>query len=158
MPEKEFRKLGRSELVEIIYQLQKERESLQMELKTVKEQLATKELKISKAGSIAEAVVGLNDIFKIAQDTADQYLKQIKAANDETEMKCINMLKDAQSKSEEMLKNAQEQSSSILEQTDKDIAAKQEALEKSAQAFLTAHSEFGSLLNSFKTKTDRHEK
>ncbi len=77
MTDKEFKHLRRSELIEIIYELQKNEKKLQDELEMTKEKLASKEIKIAEAGSIAEAVIGLSDIFERAQAAADEYLNQI---------------------------------------------------------------------------------
>ena len=65
MAEKELRRMSRPELIEIIYALKSNEESLQKK----------------NAGFIAEAALQLNDIFSTAQAAADDYLTSIKAAN-----------------------------------------------------------------------------
>lgn len=84
MTDKEFRHLSRGDLIEIIYQLQKNELSLRQELERTRHELAAKKLKISEAGSIAEATVSLSGIFETAQKTADEYLAQIAAMRSET--------------------------------------------------------------------------
>lgn len=78
MTDKEFRKLRRSALIEIIYEYQRREKEMQSEIEALKEQLSARELKISEAGSIAEAVVKLNELFETAQKTADEYIMQVK--------------------------------------------------------------------------------
>ena len=81
MAEKELRRMSRSELIEIIYALKSNEESLQKKNAHLEEQLNNRTIQISEAGSIAEAALQLNDIFSTAQAAADDYLTSIKAAN-----------------------------------------------------------------------------
>ena len=78
MAEKELRRMSRPELIEIIYALKSNEESLQKKNAHLEEQLNDRTIQISEAGSIAEAALQLNDIFSTA---ADDYLTSIKAAN-----------------------------------------------------------------------------
>ena len=74
MAEKELRRMSRPELIEIIYALKSNEESLQKKNAIVR-------FRFSEAGFIAEAALQLNDIFSTAQAAADDYLTSIKAAN-----------------------------------------------------------------------------
>lgn len=85
MTDKEFRHLRRIELIEIIYKLQSNEAVLNKEIADLKQQLAARELKLKDAGSIAEAAMGLNDVFTSAQAAADQYLDQIRKMKAEEE-------------------------------------------------------------------------
>lgn len=80
MTDKEFRRLKRSELIEIIYQYQQNEKNLMAEIDRLKEQLADRKLKIEKAGSIAEAALELSGIFEAAQKAADEYLEFLKSS------------------------------------------------------------------------------
>ena len=86
MTDKEFKKLHRSDLIAIISEYQKREEAMQAEIASLRAELEARELKIKEAGSIAEAVVLLNDLFETAQKTADEYVEQVKRKCDE-EMK-----------------------------------------------------------------------
>lgn len=81
MTDKEFRKLSRSELVDIIFELQQRYERLQRENNRLKEALQKRELDIENAGSLADAVMAINGVFEAAQAAADQYLLSVKAKN-----------------------------------------------------------------------------
>ena len=93
MTDKEFRKLKRSDLIAIIYEYQKKQEELVKEIDELRAQLESKNLKISKAGSIGEAVVGLDLLFETAQKTADDYIEQVRLANEEAEQKAAEIIK-----------------------------------------------------------------
>lgn len=81
MTDKEFKRLKRSELIEIIYEYQKREQALQSRVEALQAQLDEKNLKIQQAGSIAEATAALTGIFEAAQKTADAYLEHIRAAD-----------------------------------------------------------------------------
>ena len=82
LTEKELKKLNRQELLEVLLAQSKKIDRLQEQLKETKEKLAEKELKISEAGSIAQASLVLNNIFADAQKAADQYLENIRLMHD----------------------------------------------------------------------------
>lgn len=108
MTDKEFRKLKRSDLIAIIYEYQKKQEELVKEIGELREQLESKNLKISKAGSIAEAVVGLDLLFETAQKTADDYIEQVRLANEEAEQKAAEIIKQAEKEAAEIVSKARD--------------------------------------------------
>jgi len=80
MTDKEFKRLSKGELIEIIYQMKVTETQLRAALEEANVKLEDRRLKLENAGSIAEAVVRLNGIFETAQKTADEYLEQIYSA------------------------------------------------------------------------------
>ena len=78
MDDKEFRKLRREDLIEIIYQYQRREQRLTQENETLKSQLKDRNLQMEKAGSIAQAALALNGVFEAAQQAADQYLQSVR--------------------------------------------------------------------------------
>ena len=108
MTDKEFRKLKRSDLIAIIYEYQKKQEELVKEIGELRAQLESKNLKISKAGSIAEAVVGLDLLFETAQKTADDYIEQGRLANEEAEQKAAEIIKQAEKEAAEIVSKARD--------------------------------------------------
>ena len=137
MTDKKFRRLSRSELVEIIYELQKneqelkkQKSALEKENKKLKNSLELRELKLSQAGSIAEATVELSGIFEAAQNAADEYLSQIKADNADVESRCQKILSDAEDEAERIIRNADEQ-----------VEEKWTEFRKKTDEFMRAHNE-----------------
>lgn len=109
MDDKELRKLSRIELLQMLLEQSKENERLRQQVAKLREQLKSKEIEITDAGSIAEAALQLNGVFEAAQRAADQYLENIRRMTEETEQKCrlmeaetkkrcIAMVKEAKSK------------------------------------------------------------
>lgn len=77
MTDRELRRLGRAELVDIIYELQSRNQQCEAEIEKLQKALDDKILKIASAGSIAEAALKLSGIFEAAQAAADQYLASL---------------------------------------------------------------------------------
>lgn len=75
---RKYRRLRRSELLELLIEESKKTEALTQEVADLKAALATRDLKMSTVGSIAEASLVLNGVFEAAQRAADEYLEQVK--------------------------------------------------------------------------------
>lgn len=73
MTDKEFRRLSRADLVEIIYELQKSERNLQDEIAELEQKLEDRRIAISESGSLAEVLARLNGLFEAAQATAADY-------------------------------------------------------------------------------------
>lgn len=87
MTDKELRRLSRSELLELLISQMEENEQLKMELEKAQQELKDKRIILKKAGSIAEAAVGLNKIFEAADEAAKQFLESVRQMADEGELK-----------------------------------------------------------------------
>lgn len=104
--EKELRRMSRMELIEIIYALKNSEMELIKEKEALEEQLRQRTIKISEAGSIAEAAVSLNQFFTTAQWVADDYVNSVKALQAEAEEYARNRKKEAEKEAEEILAEA----------------------------------------------------
>ena len=106
---KELKRLSRRELVDIIYQLKKNEQKKQEEIAALEEELQEKRIRISVAGSIAEAAMDITQIFSTAQRTADLYLHEIASMKKETEEACAKKIEEANKQAEMILANARNQ-------------------------------------------------
>lgn len=116
MVNKDLKKLNRTELIEIIYQLKKSEQELQEQINELQAELQDRRLKINQAGSIAEAALALSDIFNSAQEAADTYLNEIKRRNATLEAKCAIIIKEAQKKADAIIQEANCQKDIINQQ------------------------------------------
>lgn len=103
MTDKEFQRLTRAQLIDIIYQLQLNQDKLTEENRQLKAALEDKSLRMDEAGNIAEAALIMNDVFRNAQNAAEQYLAEIRAIRAETEEQRQKILADAQAQAQEIL-------------------------------------------------------
>lgn len=106
MTEKELKKLNRAELLELLLIQTRETELLRMKLETAKQQLADREIKISRSGSLAEAVLVVNGVIESAEKAAAQYLENARRMEVETQERCKKMLEDATAEVERILAEA----------------------------------------------------
>lgn len=77
MEKNELSKLKRVDLLEVLLSLSKENEELRKQLAEAENKLADREIKIAKAGSMAEAALLLNGVFEAAEAAAAQYLENL---------------------------------------------------------------------------------
>ena len=120
MTDKEFKRLSRSQLIDVIYQLQLKQEELAAENEKLSAELADKRIRVGKAGNIAEAALEMHHVMQAAQDAAEHYLQEIQLRVD--------------GEYERILKEANDEASAILEKARQDAAeivanAEQEAAE-----------------------------
>ena len=108
MTDREFRRLTREDLLDIIYELQQKTQRLEQENETIRKQLSDRTVKLENAGSIAEAALALNGVFEAAQAAADQYLAQVHAANEQSQQLADRIVADAQRKATAIVQQAQQ--------------------------------------------------
>lgn len=93
MTDKEFRRLKRGELIEIIYELQESEAQLQKEVELLKTRLEEKEKIEIQENLIAQAVQDLNSMLIAAQSAADRYVEETKRLKNEKKCACQNTRK-----------------------------------------------------------------
>lgn len=122
MTDKEFKHLNRNELIEVIYQLQRNELQYQQTIDSLKRRLDSKEHflaeKISAAGSIAEAALSINGVLDAAQKAADTYLAEVHKLNATAETTSKAMLEDAEQKSNAMLDEATAKSKTLVSEAE----------------------------------------
>ena len=105
MTDKEFKRLSREQLIEIIYQLQLQIDKLSEQTQELENRLKDKRLRLSNAGNIADAALEINNCFRCAQNAAEQYLNEIKAIREETEAERQRILSQARAEAEAIIAN-----------------------------------------------------
>lgn len=78
MTEKELKQLNRRQLLELLLEQTERANTLQEQVDSLQAELHSRELKISEAGSLAEASLKLCGIFEAADRAARLYLENIK--------------------------------------------------------------------------------
>ncbi|MBO5725781.1 MAG: hypothetical protein J6S00_01810 [Clostridia bacterium] len=106
---KELKKLSRRELVEIIYQLKKNEQEMQEKMDAMQQEIEAKRIKLSAAGSIADAATSITELFATAQNSADIYLQEITAMKEDTAKECEQMIAEANQKVATILSQGQKQ-------------------------------------------------
>ena len=106
MTDREFKRLSRSQLIEIIYRFQLREEELMAENKKLKEQLEDRRIRMEHTGNIAEAALSINNVMQSAQDAAQQYIDEIRIMREETRVQCDKQLQQAQQKGADIIRRA----------------------------------------------------
>lgn len=116
MISKELKKLNRRELVDVIYQLKKNEEQMQVQIAALETELQDRRIHLSVAGSIAEAATDITGIFSAAQATADLYLREITSMKEDTERECEKMMQEAKKKVETIIADGKARYDALAEQ------------------------------------------
>ena len=102
MTDKEVKRLTRSQLIEIIYQLQLKQEELIADNEKLTKALEDRRILLDNAGDIARASLEIHGVMQAAQDAATHYLEEMQARADE--------------EYQQIIKNAHEQAEAIVAQ------------------------------------------
>ena len=117
MTEKELKKLNRYQLLELIILQTEQMDSLRHELQMAEKALEEKHMRLSNAGSIAEASLQISGIFEAAQAAADIYLEQTEnfsQMEEDARVKARIITAEAQTQAEQLLADARQQSDALL--------------------------------------------
>ncbi len=131
MTEKEIKKMKPAELLSMLTAMERETEALRrenaalaLENRRLAQQVVSRDLKVSRAGSLAEAALQLSDVFTAAQEAAEIYLHNIRkgealaesiqeqaskeadALREETKRQCDMQCAEAQAQCEQMQETA----------------------------------------------------
>ena len=117
MTDKEFKRLSRSQLIEILYQFQLRIDELTAENEKLSTALADKRLRVRSAGNIAEAALEIHNVMQGAQDAATHYMEEMHARVDHEYQR---ILKEANDKADEILEKAQQDAAAIAAQAKKE--------------------------------------
>ena len=126
MTQKDFRKLNRAELLEILLAQAEEIDRLHEECRELQKKLDERKIMSDRAGSIAEASLKIHEVFEAAQAAADEYLENVASRGEEhgeimrkarmllieTERRCAKMEQETMAKCDAMMQEARKGRSS----------------------------------------------
>lgn len=115
MDEKTLDHLSLAQLRQLLLSQQQELDALRTQLLQTQAQLASRQLAIEEAGSIAQAALQLSGIFENAQQAADQYLENVESLNARKEADYQQRLDEAEQQAQSMLHDAQRQRHTLEE-------------------------------------------
>ena len=100
MTEKEFKKLSRAELLELLLGQTREVEKLRERLEKTETLLSDRYIRVLEAGDLAHAVLSINGVMEAAQAAAQQYLDNIRIMEEQTRVRCTQMLEEAKAEAD----------------------------------------------------------
>lgn len=123
----QLRKMKRVNLLEILLEVTKENERLRVRNRKLAKRLASKEVVVSEAGSIAEASLKISGIFHVAQSAAEGYLASLKKAEENSdqlvsraEEEAVQIMTQAEADSQQLRKQAEADSQKLRKQAKQD--------------------------------------
>lgn len=111
MTDKEFKRLSRSQLIEIIYQLQIKLEEVTTDNEQLKQALEDKRIRVDETGNIAEAALGIYNVMQAAQNAADHYLEEIQLRVNEERQR---ILQEAEEEAAAIIAKARQEVTEIV--------------------------------------------
>ena len=154
MTDKELRRLGRPELIEIIYQLEKSQEENTQEIARLQARLQDRTLRLSEAGSIAQAALQVNGVMEAAQAAADQYVQAAEADRQQARTELADaktqadaILSDAQARADAILSDAQAKARTVTDQAERQARNQWDLFREKAEQLIRDHHELSALLS-----------
>ncbi len=77
MSDRDLKRLSRRELLEMLLVQSRENDALKQRVEELKAKLRERENELEEAGSLAEAVLRVNDVFAAAEAAAEQYVENV---------------------------------------------------------------------------------
>ena len=154
MTDNEIKKLSRAELLEILIEQTKEREVEKKQLLELQEKLMSREIKISQAGSIAEASMQLNGVFEAAQEAAKQYLENIERLDLDRQVECEKAKKEARQEAEQILSRAHCEADEIVRKAKQEASQYWTEVSEKLEKFYNDHRGLRELLKYMEMKVE----
>lgn len=125
--------------IELMGDLEKENDRL-------REQLRKRPQVYSDAGTIAEAAVEITGLFRVAQETADKYIEEVRKANEGAAARAQSIISSAELSASGIIEKAKAEAESIRASAQAEVAVKWEQFNSNVSNVLKAHSELSSML------------
>ena len=135
MTDRELRLLRRGELIEIIYQYEKQAEKLAAENARLAAELEDRRVRIREAGSIAQAALSLSGVFEAADRAAVQYLEETQAMRAETEEQARQVLAEARRQAEEIVRRGEREAAELRRKSEDEYLAMRRQIWETLQTF-----------------------
>ena len=117
--------LSKNEMLMIMHDQEKEIMQLKAEVKSLREQLESRELKQSKLGDLASASLEITGLLKTAQATAETFAGNMRMRSEKAEA----YLKEAKEKAKQIVEDAEATHDRRIAETDAEIEEKWKVIE-----------------------------
>ena len=165
MTEKEMRKLSRTDLLQMLIDQGEELKALKENLEEANEKLNEKELKMSEAGSIAEAALKINGVFEAAQAASQQYIDNIKHLSErqdalarikerETREKCEKQISETQRRCAAIEAESKAKCDAMTAKAERESKAYWDDVSKRLEKFYNEHAGLRELLSTVYSKKE----
>ncbi len=136
--------LSKNEMIMVMHDQEQEIEKLKAQVNELQAKLDNYEIKISNAGSLAEASAQINDLFVAAQATVDTYIENMK----KKEARSDEALAEVERQSNEIIAEAEAVAQKRLEAADAEIEEKWAVIESRLLVMYDSHKGLKELVES----------
>lgn len=140
---KTAQKKSRAELEALAASQAQQIAELRRQLEAAQAQLREREIVCERAGTMAQAAMTLNGVFKAADEAAAQYLENIRAFTEEQHKVCAQIERTTREQAEAMLRETEERCRAREREAD----AYWEKLSAKFEQFCAEHKELRELLD-----------
>lgn len=155
MTDKELKNLSRAELVDILYDVQKQSEEKDALIADLKAKIGERAARVSQCGTIAEAALQTNGVLEAAQKAADEYLASVRAAQagNEQRLKDAELarqrdIRAAKEEARQIVAEAGAQAKSILAEAESGAEEKWKTYDRRVNELIGAHAELQAFIRS----------
>ena len=146
MTDKELKRLNQSQLIDIIYELQRRNKQAEVQMKQLQKALEEQTICMEKIGSLSEAGGSVSNIFETAQTSAEQYLRSIQTAMDDMNNRLSEavtqkqaLMMEAEQKANKIVQEAKQEAARIIADANAQTFRRWESVEKRVGEMLAAH-------------------
>lgn len=158
MTEKEMKKLSRTDLLRMLIDQGEEMEALKEELEKAKAEISEREIKLTEAGSIAEAALKINGVFEAAQAASQQYLENVKHLSERQDALARIKERETREKCERQILETKEKCDAMIAKAEKESKVYWEDVSKRLEKFYNEHIGLRELLSTVYSKKEQEEK
>ncbi len=158
MTEKEMKKLSRTDLLRMLIDQGEEMKVLKEELEKAKAEISEREIKMTEAGSIAEAALKINGVFEAAQAASQQYLENVKHLSERQDALARIKERETREKCERQILETKEICDAMIAKAEKESKVYWEDVSKRLEKFYNEHIGLRELLSTVYSKKEQEEK
>lgn len=158
MTEKEMKKLSRTDLLRMLIDQGEEMKVLKEELEKAKAEISEREIKLTEAGSIAEAALKINGVFEAAQAASQQYLENVKHLSERQDALARIKERETREKCERQILETKEKCDAMIAKAEKESKVYWEDVSKRLEKFYNEHIGLRELLSTVYSKKEQEEK
>lgn len=158
MTEKEMKKLSRTDLLRMLIDQGEEMKVLKEELEKAKAEISEREIKMTEAGSIAEAALKINGVFEAAQAASQQYLENVKHLSERQDALARIKERETREKCERQILETKEKCDAMIAKAEKESKVYWEDVSKRLEKFYNEHIGLRELLSTVYSKKEQEEK
>jgi hypothetical protein len=146
MTDNEIRHLGKTELLSILRDQEAELEQLRTQIARLQSQQKARIIQMEECGSIAEASLQINQVFQVAQASADQYLASIRQKKADAEKAANRVETEANERSEAQIRATELKCRQMEAESQRKSIAYWDALQLQLEQFYSSHEGLKDLL------------